>query len=252
MPDYLERTREAWTKMSAEYLEPGRRHWSTDEITWGIWGVPESELGALGDLDLLRGKDVIELGCGTGYVSSWLARRGAKPVGIDPTPAQLANARAFQAEFGIEFPLIEAGAEEVPLPDASFDLAVTEYGASIWADPYLWIPEAARLLRPGGTLVFLRNSPIASICTPNEGVATDRLVRDWFGMNRIEWSSHEPEEFHLTTGPMIRLLRSCGFTVEDLIEVQAPVGAQTRYEYITAEWSRRWPSEEIWRVRKEG
>ena len=95
--------------------------------------------------------DTVELGCGTAYFSAWLASRGARPVGIDITPAQLETARRMQAEFGLDFPLIEASAEDVPLPDESFDLAISEYGASIWADPYRWIPEAARLLRPGGT-----------------------------------------------------------------------------------------------------
>ena len=69
------------------------------------------------------------------YVSAWLAKRGAKPVGIDNSPKQLEAARAFQQEFGIEFPLILGNAETVPLPDASFDLAVSEYGAALWADP---------------------------------------------------------------------------------------------------------------------
>ena len=90
--------------------------------------------------DDLDGLDTIELGCGTGYVSAWLARRGARPVGIDNSEAQLATARRLQAEHGIEFPLIHGNAETVPLPDASFDLAISEYGASIWADPYRWVP----------------------------------------------------------------------------------------------------------------
>ena len=67
----------------------------------------------------------------------------------------MASARALQLEFGLEFPLLHGNAEEVPFPDGSFDLAISEYGASIWCDPYRWIPEAARLLRSGGELVFL-------------------------------------------------------------------------------------------------
>ena len=74
--------------------------------------------------------DTIELGCGTAYISAWLARRGARPVGIDITPAQLETARRMQGEFGLDFPLLEASAEDVPLPDESFDLAISEYGAS--------------------------------------------------------------------------------------------------------------------------
>ena len=122
------------------------------------------------------GLDVVELGCGTAYVSAWLARRGARPVGVDVTPAQLATARRCQAEFGIEFPLVEASAEDVPLAVASFDLAVSEYGASIWCDPHLWIPEAHRLLRPGGRLWFLRNSTLSLLCAPDEGKPSEALA----------------------------------------------------------------------------
>jgi SAM-dependent methyltransferase len=249
-PDYLPRTREAWTKMSVDFFEPGRRAWSSPEITWGIWDLPESQIQALGDLSWFQCKATIELGCGTAYISAGLARLGTQATGIDPTPAQLANARLFQKEFDLEFPLLEGYAEELPFPDESFDFAVSEFGAAIWADPYRWIPEAARVLRPGGRLVFLRNTPLSVICAPGSGPATPALCRDWFGMHRVEWNAEEPEEFHLPTGPMIRLLIDSGFEIEALIELQAPEGAATPYEYMTAEWARRWPSEEIWRVKK--
>ena len=137
---------------AVDYVANGERSWKLGpgEETWGIWDIPESSLRIFPDD--LDGLDTIELGCGTGYISAWLARRGARPVGIDNSEAQLATARRLQAEHGIEFPLIFGNAETVPLPDASFDLAISEYGASIWADPYRWVPEAARLLRPGGRL----------------------------------------------------------------------------------------------------
>ena len=172
----------------------------------------------------LAGLDAIELGCGTGYVSAWLARRGARPVGIDNSEAQLATARRFQQEFGLEFPLLHGNAEEVPFPDGSFDLAISEYGASIWCDPYRWIPEAARLLRPGGRLVFLVNSVLLMLCVPDDedAPATDRLLRPYFGMHRFEWPDDDSVEFHLPHGEMIALLRDTGFEVEGLTEIRPP------------------------------
>jgi SAM-dependent methyltransferase len=239
-----------WTKTNAEYTDgAGSRQWAQAEIDWGVFSVPESEVGALGDV---AGLDVVELGCGTAYFSSWLAKRGARPVGVDPTPAQLATARRMMEETGIEFPLVEAPGESVPLPDASFDLAVSEYGASLWADPAHWIPEASRLLRPGGRLVFLTNSLLVYLCAPDVGLVTEQLQRQQFGMYRMQWPGEEGVEFHLAHGEWIRVLRENGFDVEALHELRAPETAvdPTYYDFVTAEWGRRWPAEEIWVARK--
>ena len=238
-----------WTQANAEYThENAAVNWALEEISWGIWAVDESELNILGDVN---GLDVVELGCGTAYFSAWLAKRGARPIGVDVTPAQLATARSKMAETGIEFPLVEADAAATGLPDASADLVLSEYGASIWVDPYLWVPEAARLLRPGGRLVFLRNSTLVILCSPDEIPASETLQRAQFGMHRFEW----PEggvEFHLAHGEWIDLLRGSGFEIERLVELQAPADARTHehYAYVTAEWAQKWPCEEIWVARR--
>lgn len=247
--DYVLRNRAAWDVESKDYEAPGRRRWAEDVVRWGIWGIPEDDLHILPEV---AGLDVIELGCGTGYVSAWLARRGARPVGIDNSAAQLANARKFQAEFGLQFPLIFGNAETVPLPDSSFDLAVSEYGAAIWCDPYRWIPEASRLLRPGGRLVFLGNGAIMMLCvSDDETIPADNILkRDYFGMHRFEFPDTDAVEFHLPHGEWIRLLRANGFEIENLVEIQPPEGASTRYPFVTGEWARRWPSEEVWIARK--
>jgi len=130
---------------------------------------------------------------------------------------------------------------------------VSEYGASIWADPYRWIPEAARLLRPGGRLVFLRNSTLVILCQDLDG-ATESLQRPQRGLNRLDWPDTGEVEFHLPPGELIAVLRQSGFEIERLVELYAPDGAETHafYEYVTAEWARQWPAEEIWVARKHG
>ncbi len=250
MSDHVQRNREAWDSFAARYAGPGRAQWEANQPTWGIYSVPEADVGMLPRS--VDGLDVIELGCGTAYVSSWLARRGARPVGIDNSPAQLETARRLQAEFGVEFPLRLGNAEQTPFPDESFDLAISEYGASIWCDPYRWIPEAARILRPGGQLVFLVNGAILMLCAPDaeDEPATDRLLRDYFGMHRFEWPDDPSVEFHLGYGDMIRLLRRCGFEVEDMIEVRPREDATTSYPYAPVQWARRWPAEEVWKALK--
>jgi SAM-dependent methyltransferase len=245
------RNRDVWTKANAEYTDKQADDaWAKEEIEWGMFGLPEAELNVLGEV---TGKDVVELGCGTAYFSAWLAKQDARPVGVDITPAQLETARRMQRETGIEFPLIEADAADVPLPDESFDLVISEYGASIWCDPARWIPEAHRLLRPGGELLFLCNSPLSIICAPDEGKLEERLVRSQFELGRMAWpGENEGVEWHLGHGAMLCLLRDTGFEVVGLWELRAPESAADHeyYDFVPAEWARRWPSEEIWKARK--
>ena len=249
-PQYVRANAEWWEGRRADQLELAERQWSAGEPSWGIFHTPESSVGLFPEG--LAGRDVIELGCGTAYVSAWLARRGARPVGVDPTPGQLAIARRCQDRHHLHFPLIQAAAEQVPVAAGTFDLAVSEYGAAIWADPYRWIPEAARLLRRGGQLVFLGNSALVMLCLPDvDGVPVgDRLLRDHFGMHRFEWPDDPTVEFHLGHGDWIRLLRANRFEVEDLIEVRPPAGAQGTHYAVTAQWAARWPCEEVWVARR--
>jgi SAM-dependent methyltransferase len=195
----------------------------------------------------------VELGCGTAYVSAWLARRGASPIGIDPTPAQIRSAVMFQEEFDLTFPILQAAGENVPLHDRCCDLVISEYGAALWSDPYLWIPEAARILRPGGQLIFVTNSPLLNMCmfdTDAEGPADNTLKRAYFGMHRFEWPEDPGVEFHLPHGDWVRVMRRHGLMVEDLVELRPAEDATTRYPFVTSAWARRWPAEEAWKARR--
>ena len=253
LPDSIAANVAGWTTENANYTDAqAERAWQPQDLTWGVYAVPEESIGSpLGDVS---GLDVVELGCGTAYFSAQLAYRGARPVGVDPTPAQLDTARRMMEQAGIQFPLVEAPGERVPLPNASFDLAFSEYGASLWADPALWIPEAARLLRPGGRLVFLTNSFLAYLCGIDEvdGGTSESLQRPQFGAYRMQWAGEEGTEYHLSHGSWIDLLRASGFELERLIELYAASGTEMHpyYDHITPEWASKWPHEEIWVARR--
>jgi SAM-dependent methyltransferase len=251
LPEHVRINRDAWTASNAAYTDANAHDaWSRPEITWGVWGVPESDVHALPDV---AGLDVIELGCGTAFLGAGLKRSGARRVvGIDVTPAQLVTAQRCEREFQLGMEFIEASAENVPVKSARFDLAVSEYGASIWCDPELWLAEAARLLRPGGELVFLRNSTVSMLCTPDAGPVREALVRPQRGMYRLQWTDDDPGvEFHPSTGDLLRLLRRNGFEILDLIELYPPEGAQDHsyYVYVPTEWAGKWCAEEVWRAR---
>jgi SAM-dependent methyltransferase len=254
LPDYAVRNRQLWTFTNARYTAgAARQAWAEKQVRWGIWQQPEDQVRALPEV---LERDVIELGCGTAYFGAWLKRLGARRVvGVDVTPAQLETGREMNEAYGLGLELIEANAEDVPLPDASFDVAVSEYGASIWCDPYRWIPEAARLLRPGGELVFVRNSTLSILCAREPEGTGDRLLRPQRGLYRLDWEDAEPStEFHIGAGDLIRLLRRTGFEILDLVELFAPEDAVDHpyYAAVSAEWAKRWPAEEIWRGQKRG
>jgi len=247
--DHVPRNRRYWDEdAAASYGELAPDHWSAAEPRWGLWATPESRVSMFPAG--IAGLDAVELGCGTGYVSSWLARAGARPVGIDISVQQLATARAMQVRFGVDFPLILGDAERLPCADASFDLAISEFGASLWCDPYRWIPQAARVLRPGGRLHFLRMSPLLNLCLPPTGQAATTLLHPYVNLHRLDWVGSTA--FGLPHGELLRLLRSAGFVVEDLIEVLAPADRHRDFPFVSQEWGRRWPAEEIWKARLAG
>lgn len=209
----------------------------TGDITWGIFNVPEQQLGDV------RGLDVVEFGCGTAHFSAWLAGRGARPTGVDVTPAQLESARRCQERAGVFFPLIEADAGDVPLPSGSFDLAVSECGASLWCDPVRWVPEAARLLRAGGRLAFHTTSILVALCSPEpSGPACRELLRPQWETYRLV-TGEGGVQFHPGHGEWITILRASGFTVDNLREIYAPPDAVDHpyYQLATVEWARQWP-----------
>jgi SAM-dependent methyltransferase len=248
-PDYLERNRAAWHRWASASALVGEKAWRADELRWGLWNTPESHLHLL--RELAPGSDVIEFGCGAAGICAWLKRGGMFPVGLDFSRTQLSAAEGLQREFGLSFPLIPANAEEVPMDQDSFDLVISEYGASIWSNPRRWLPEAHRVLRLGGQLIFFTNAAILMACTPADGgPAVERLVRDYFSSYRIEFGDDTGVEFHLTHGQWVRLLRATGFAVDNLIELRPLKGAVPRHEFVPLEWAQRWPSEEIWVARK--
>lgn len=248
MSDF-ERNRAFWDRHSDSYQETHREHIGRPEPRWGMWQLPESELRILGDV---AGKDVLELGCGAAQWSILLAGLGARPVGVDNSTRQLEHARGALAVAGLDFPLVHAPAERIPLADASFDTVFADHGANRFADPYAWVPEAARLLRPGGLLAFSGSTPFEVMCWNEPAERMDaELHLDYFGLHRTE-ERDGPVQFELTYGEWIRLFRANGFEIEKLREIQPPPGAESTYRTAEeTEWARRWPMEQIWLVRKE-
>jgi len=241
-----------WEADSADYQRRNREQLNRwDQLGWGIWDVSEDEVQALGDV---RGLDVLELGCGACQSGIRVATRGANVTGLDFSANQLAAAAPNMEETGVRFPLVRASAEELPFSAGSFDLVFCDHGAMTFADPHATVPEAARVLKPGGLLVFNMSTPLIWLCWPvGDGPPGRELVRPYFGLGRMVWSEDEPSvDWQLTYGTWIRLFRAHGLAIEDLIELRPGPEPRTTYaDYATPAWARDFPGEHIWKVRKE-
>lgn len=255
LPAHVAENRRHWDENAPDWVASGERAWAQSAPTWGIWGVSNDVVGLLPDD--LTGQRAIELGCGTGYVSAWMHRRGADVYAIDNSNQQLATARRLAAEHGLDdIEWVHGNAEVVPQPDASFDFAISEYGAAIWCDPHVWIPEAHRLLGSGGRLAFFGNHPLAMVCMPPDGAtpAGRRLERPYFGLGRFDWTEAAEDpggiEFNLTLSSWLRLFREVGFDVVDYLEVQAPDDAEGTSFWMPSEWARDFPAEQAWILEK--
>lgn len=241
--------RALWNRQADAYqTRHGPQLAASGGLAWGVWQLPEAELQVLGDV---RGRDVLELGCGAAQWSIALHRLGARVTGLDLSERQLEHARALMARAGVEFPLVHAAAEETPFAEKSFDIVFCDYGAMTFADPYRTVPEAARILRTGGLLAFSMSTPILDIAWKEGAEHPDaELAGSYWQLHRLE-EPGEPVSFQLRYGEWIRLFGEHGLAIESLIELCPPSDATSSYrDEVDRAWARRWPMEHIWRLRR--
>lgn len=215
---------------------------------WGTYSIPEARLGVLGDV---RGKDILEFGCGGAQWAISLTLAGARCTALDVSERQLEHARRNMEQATVDFPLVRASAESVPLPDASFDIVFCDHGAMTFADPFKTVPEASRLLRRGGTFAFSAGTPLHFICWDDTSHSVSATLQtEYFGHRCSD--DGQSVIFSLEYGEWIRLFRRNGLSIEDLIELRPDEGAGTTYtDFAAPEWARRWPAEHIWRLRRD-
>jgi SAM-dependent methyltransferase len=246
--DRYERTNRAFWDDDADDYQAAH-HADISDAAWGAFRVPESELGVLGDL---RGLDVLELGCGGAQASLALAGAAARSTGLDLSIGQLRHAAVHVAAADRRMGLVCASASATPFRADSFDVVFCDHGAMSFCDPAVTVPEAARLLRPGGLFAFSISTLLHNTCFPPgdpDASITTTLHSPMFGARAFDWGDGTID-FQMLHSEWIALFRRCGFVVEDLLELRPPEHARTGYEgFADLDWARRWPTEEIWKVR---
>ncbi|MEV0846368.1 class I SAM-dependent methyltransferase [Streptomyces sp. NPDC049954] len=244
--DSASANRRFWNRISSAYQQEHDPQIGATPRLWGTYAVPDAQLHALGDV---TGKRVLELGCGAGQWSRALAAEGANVVGLDLSEAQLAA--AARARGAARYPLVQGAAERLPFAADSFDLVFCDYGGLSWAPPRLVVPQAARVLRSGGRLVFNVAGPWFEACYDEAaGRATTTLHQDYFGLDAIA-EGQDAVSYQLTYGGWIKVLRGAGLLVDDLIEPRPEPGTANGYNRTEPpDWAHRWPAEALWVTRK--
>ncbi|MGE5763879.1 MAG: class I SAM-dependent methyltransferase [Mycobacterium leprae] len=195
-------------------------------FVWCPEGLDEADARLLGDV---RGRWVLEVGCGAAQCARWLATAGAVAVGADLSAAQLGHARRLGARTGVPVPLVQADAQALPFADASVDVAASAYGALPFvADSAAVMREVARVLRPGGRWVFAVTHPVRWAFPDDPGPRGLRATRSYF--DRTPYVEVDVAgvpayvEHHRTLGDRVREIVAAGLVLVDLVEPEWPAG----------------------------
>lgn len=205
------------------------------EFVWCPEALREDDARLLGPV---RGRQVLEVGCGAAMCSRWLAARGAHPVALDLSAGMLRQARNGAARTGIVVPLVQADASHLPFADASFDVAFTAFGAVPFVvDSARVMREVARVLRPGGRWVFATTHPVRW-CFPDDpgpGGLTVTMPY-WDRTPYVEYAADGAPSYveqHRTLGDRVREITAAGLRLDDLVEPEWPAG----HTGVWGQWS---------------
>jgi SAM-dependent methyltransferase len=111
------------------------------------------------DLGITPAMQVLDVACGTGNLAIPAARKGAQVTGVDIATNLLEQARARASAEGLQVTFKEGDAEQLPFPDAQFDLVMTMFGAMFAPDPEKVASEVARVCRHGGRIAMANWTP---------------------------------------------------------------------------------------------
>ncbi|WP_020573546.1 class I SAM-dependent methyltransferase [Actinopolymorpha alba] len=228
-PTTTARANRSWWDLNADDYQHEHGEFLRDVgFVWGPEGLDEADVHLLGEV---RGRRVLEVGCGAGQCARWLRARGAEAVGVDLSYRQLQHARRLDDTSGIAVPVAGADAGRLPFRDGVFDVVCSAFGALPFVgDVVAVLREVARVLRPGGLWVFSTTHPVRWAFPDDPG--RDGLVARLSYFDRTPYVETDESgrttyvEHHRTVGDWIRALHTTGFTVTNLVEPEWPAGLE--------------------------
>ena len=223
------------------------------DLLWCPEGVRESAAHLLGDV---AGRDVLELGCGAAQGARWLVAAGARVTAFDVSAGQLREARRLDRRSGVRVErLVQADVQFLPFRAQAFDLVVSAFGGIPFAaDSARAMAEAARVLRPGGLLVFSVTHPVRWVFPDDPGPAGLTVAQSYFDRTPYVEVDDRGEaayvEHHRTLGDRVRELVAAGLVLEDLVEPEWPEGHDREWGQWSPLRGRLLPGSSIWVCRR--
>jgi len=246
-------SRSWWDSDAAGYLAEHGEFLGPVRFVWCPEGLDEATAGFLGHV---RGRRVLEVGCGAAQCGRWLATQGADVVSLDLSGGMLARAAADNAATGVAVPLLQADACALPVADACVDLACSAFGAVPFvADSGRLMAEVARVLRPGGTWTFSVTHPLRWVFPDDPGPAGLVAATSYFDRTPyVEQTDGVVSyvEQHRTLGDRIREVRAAGLELLDLVEPEWVEGVSTDWGQWSGLRGGLFPGTAIFRTRKPG
>lgn len=184
---------------------------------YGPMAPTEDELGLLGEI---RGKKVLELGCGSGHSLLYMARHGTAELwGLDLSPVQIEIASKQLAEHGLNANLLECPMDTDPgLPKGYFDIAYSIYALGWTADLDRTLSLVAQWLKPGGKFIFSWEHPVFSCMEYRDGAGWLAMSYNAEGPREAHWRGESVVMFHRKTGTFINALTAAGLSVARVVE----------------------------------
>ncbi|HZO65936.1 MAG TPA: class I SAM-dependent methyltransferase [Kribbellaceae bacterium] len=237
-----------WDANAAGYHAEHGDFLGDDRFVWCPEGVDEADAQLLGPV---RGRRVLEIGCGAAQCARWLAGQGADVVGFDISAGQLRVGRELDRRSGTTVRTVAADAEAVPFADQSFDLACSAFGGLPFVgDVGRALGEVYRVLRPSGRLVFSVTHPVRWAMPDDPSERGLRITASYFDRTPyVEVDETETPvyvEHHRTLGDWVRGLTGAGFVIEDLLEPEWPAGHDRVWGGWGPERGRLVPGTAIW------
>ncbi len=238
----------AWDRHSAGYQEGARL--PTDVAHYGPDIGTEADFRLLGDL---KGKRVLELGCGGAQCSIAFAKQGAHAIGLDFAAEQLAAARRLAEREKVRVELHKGDlAELVFLRADSIDVAFSAYALGLVTDLNRVFRQAHRVLKQGAPLVFSMPHPAAHLIDDDDPAQPLLIRRSYFDRSSVnyDWEGLPLSAHHHTVSDIFTGLSRANFRVDIVLEPEPTVDGHRSPHWREAY---RWvPRTLVMRARKEG